>query len=298
MFPDYKLPDPRAGQPVSAHEIANLSKAVKALQPSVGWGMRISKTSQGVMYALDKSVVQKAVKSKMPFDASMSEHEAGSGSGVVRILAGKLWYGLGGAMAEVEPSGMDGDGWDVSVDTLENGLTIGIVCDPGTTGPEGFPVSFTVGVIPSNPSPEEGGASTGWVDVEGMHYFPLVRFVEIQEGGSYTGPYAFTVTAPSSAEGATGNSTYYAVQSHHGDVLYDFGSGAAFIAEITNGGPGTVHSYIAVDGSEVTGELLVVELAETSTLPQGSRVIAHTISVHSLPAGTTGTPPATETAQE
>ena len=278
MFPDYKLPDPRAGQPVSAHEIANLSKAVKALQPSVGWGMRIAKTSQGVMYALDKSVVQKAVKSKMPFDCSLLEQTGDSSAITVKVLPGKFFYGFGGELADIPATRLQGDGcWHVGV-TVGNGATIGIVA--GEAEYEGLPENFWVSTIPSSPSKAESGATKAWVDINGLNYYPILRFVKEADGGSYEGPVAFTVK--------TADGTYAAVQSHHGDVLYSFSGGEAFVGEVVSGGSGTEYGVKIITDPDIEGgTLYVVELNGESTIPVGSRVIGHKVSCVSLPSGNT-----------
>lgn len=280
MFPNLQLDEPKGGDKVSATTIRNLVKSVKSLQPTVGWGMRISKTPMGVMYELDKSVIQRVSKTKMPFDASLKEQTQDSANIVVTILSGNLYYGVGSFWCEVERDGMTGDGWNVSV-SLSDGVTIGIVTEYESSETNlAAPENFHVDVIPSNMTGNDSGA---WVDAQGLHYYPLVRFVDGTAG--YEGPYIFSVNA--SVDGAI--KTFYAVQSHHGDVFFEFNDSTPFVARISSGSGGR-YSISVQDGSGQWvnyGYVDIVELSGAATFPSGSRIICQPIYTIAYGSGST-----------
>lgn len=274
MFPNLQLDEPKGGDRISATTIRNLVKSVKSLQPTVGWGMMISKTPQGVMYQLDKSVIQRVSKVKMPFDGSLDEQTGDSSTIVVRVLKGSLYYGLGTTYGEVTPTQLQDDYWRVGV-TLAEGVMIGIVCDYSDNAVGEGPESFHVDIIPSIGSQNY----ENWVDEVGLHYYPLIRFVDGTAG--YEGPYIFSVNASVGGE----TKTFYAVQSHHGDVFFDFNVDLPFVAEILSGNNGR-YSINVVDASgTASGYINVVELATAATFPSGSRVIGHPIYANVLASG-------------
>jgi hypothetical protein len=129
------------------------------------------------------------------------------------------------------------------------------------------------------------------MDANGLHCFPLVRFKKVGPEHDYDGPYIFSIRVTSDDDGTSGTEeeqkydTYYAIQSHHGDVLFDNNDCAAWVGEVRSGGNGTF-SVGAADSSGTDANVIhVVEIAGCATLPYGSRVIVHRITTESLASG-------------
>ena len=247
-----------------------------------GIGVKVNRTLNGT-----NLVVQPGDKSKpsnarlfMPFDALLHYQTEKSSAIVVRVLTGNLYYGLGNYWSEIPQANLTGDYWDVSV-SVADGLTLGIICDYSSSSSGEGPESFHVGIIPSLEEASSSGYQDAWVDNEGLHYYPLVRFVDGTNG--YDGPYVFSVTVE---DGQT-EKKFYAVQCYHGDVFFDFNGAQPFVAEIVSGENGR-YSINVVGGTGVgSGWIDVVEIATAATFPSGSRVIAHPIFVTSLASGST-----------
>lgn len=238
-----------------------------------GIGIKVTRGPNGTNISTTGGTISPSVpRTKMPFDASLKERTGDSASIVLRVLIGDLFYGLGHSWTKVEQSNLNGDYWDVSL-TVANETYVGIICEYDDEDGGTPPTSFYVGEIPA---PEGGSESSEtWVDSKGLCYYPLVKFV--QGGDDYKGPYIFSVTVTEDNE----EKTFYAIQSHHGDVFFGLGRGDYFIGEVRSGSHGR-YAVNIVDGSGEgsSGETVwidIVELANAATFPTGSRIIGHPI---------------------
>lgn len=285
MNPLINLPEPNPGNKIKASDIRNLSKAVKALQPSVGFGIRISRNNNGTIYSLDKNIIDNKVMYQ-PFDVIMKQL---SGSTLtLTFKAGKLFYVLNNSVLQI-PNEDDGDEIEVIVPGIDNrdDVWIGIKIKFGTEGEEDIPESFSLGVLQK---PDES-TSEPWVDFDGTKCYPLVNIVMRKDGVPYSGPYVamFSIAGIDEGTGTESDERHYIIQSHHGNVWIVNGSeGEAFVADLTtNGSMGGFRASI-VDGlGNSSGEITVhvTELALTASLPTGARCIAHKIPVKSAAAG-------------
>lgn len=253
-----------------------------------GIGVKVTRTTNGtnlIVHPGDKSKPSKGIK--MPFDCQLIEHEADSLAIEVHVLCGKLFYAVENGMVEIPPENLIGeDFWDLGL-TLADNLTIGISCNYDPEAETIVPDSFTVSEIPSDPSEE-------WLTANGLHCYPLVRFTKVGPNQEYEGPFIFSIQVPHDGEGGGSESeepefdTYYAIQSHHGDVLFDNNDCAAWIGEVRSGSNGTF-AVSTVDSSGTHADTIhAVELAGSSTFPYGSRVIVHRITTESLASGNYG----------
>ena len=258
-----------------------------------GIGVRVLRSPQGTNISLTsvKKTTSAIDGSTMPFDCTLVEHEEGSLSAEVHVLCGKLFYAIENGVVEIPPEDLIGeDYWDLNL-TLADNLAIGIQCTYDSESETQIPESFTVGEIPYDPY----NAQDGWLDADGIHYFPLVRFIKVGSEQEYNGPYIFSIKVPSEDEGSSGTEeeeqkfdTYYAIQSHHGDVYFDNNDCAAWIGEVRNGSNGSFY-VVTVDGSGTNSTTIhAVELAGSCTFPYGSRVIVHRIMTESLASGDYG----------
>lgn len=246
-----------------------------------GIGIKVTRGPNGTNISTTGGSIPPSVpRTKMPFDALFQDQTDKSRAIVVRVLTGNLYYGLGNYWSEIPQTGLIGDYWDVSV-SVADGLTLGIICEYSSSASGEGPIGFHVGIIPSLEEASSSGYQDAWVDNEGLHYYPLVRFVDGTNG--YDGPYVFSVTVE---DGQT-EEKFYAVQCHHGDVFFDFNDAQPFVAEIVSGSNGR-YSINVVGGTGVGSNWIdVVEIATAATFPSGSRVIAHPIYMTSLASGST-----------
>ena len=267
------------------------TKEINSNRIQNGLGVLVTRTPNGTNLVVHPGKGGKgAAATSMPFDCQLVEHEADSLAFEVHVLCGKLFYAIENGVVEVPPEDLIGEGyWDLNL-TLADNLTIGIQCTYDSESETQIPESFTVGEIPYDPY----NAQDGWLDANGLHCFPLVRFIKIGPEQEYNGPYIFSIRVPSDDEGSSGAEeeqkfdTYYAIQSHHGDVYFDNNDCAAWIGEVRNGSNGSYY-VVTVDGSGTESSVIhAVELAGSSTFPYGSRVIVHRIMTESLASGDYG----------
>lgn len=242
-----------------------------------GIGVKVTRTPNGTnLIVKSENATTSGSISKMPFDGSLSEHTGDSSSAVIKVLKGSLFYVLAGEVAEVPHANLTDDYWNVSV-TLYDGLTIGIVCDYSSNAGGTGPVSFHVDVIPNASTTD-----TAWTGPNGLLYYPLIRFVDGTTG--YDGPSIFSVSYSS---GGT-STTLYAVQCHHGDVVYYHNNDYPYVARITASGDGGRYSVSPVsETASSSSYVYVVEIAGTATIPVNSRVVAHTVYSEILGSGST-----------
>ena len=258
-----------------------------------GIGIKVTRGPNGTNISTTGNNIRPSVTKRqtMPFDCQLIEHEDDSLAIEVHVLCGKLFYAIENGVVEIPPEDLIGeDYWDLNL-TLADNLTIGIQCTYDSESETQIPESFTVGEIPYDPY----NAQDGWLDADGIHCFPLVRFIKVGSEQEYNGPYIFSIKVPSEDEGSSGTEeeeqkfdTYYAIQSHHGDVYFDNNDCAAWIGEVRNGSNGSFY-VVTVDGSGTNSTMIhAVELAGSCTFPYGSRVIVHRIMTESLASGDYG----------
>lgn len=255
-----------------------------------GLGVLVTRTPNGTNLVVHPGKGGKgATATSMPFDCQLVEHEADSLAFTVHVLCGKLFYAIANGVMEIPPADLIGeDYWNLDL-TLTDNLTIGIQCNYDEEDDEtNIPESFTVSEIPYDPYDTQDG----WLDANGLHYFPLVRFIKFGPEQEYEGPYIFSIQVPHDGEGQGTEEqefdTYYAIQSHHGDVYFDNNDCAAWIGEVRSGSNGTFAVSIADSSGTDADTIHAVELAGSCTFPYGSRVIVHRILTESLASGDMG----------
>ena len=274
MQPDFHLTEPKPGDKITALRETNMVKAVKALQPSVGFGMMISRNNNGVMYSVKKGeVTGVASRTKMPFDCQLILQEPDTTSIQVHVLKGRLYYGAGNSLVEVQPTDVVADDyWDLSV-TVSDGLMLGVVCSYDEYSETSIPETFTVGSIPPD---------AALLTEIGLRYYPLVRFIKLGPEEEYGGPSIFSFQVPVEDSETDERDTYYAIQCHHGDIVFDHNDYSPWVG-VVNGTGGNGSYYVS--GKTVN----VVEIAGSTTIPDGSRILVHRIMCESLAAGQTST---------
>ena len=281
------LSTPREGQNI-LRWAKEATREINSNHIQNGLGIKVTRTPNGtnLIVAENKSKLQG--KTTMPFDCMLVEQTEKSSAVEVHILNGNLYYGTGNGLVKIQQTGLVGvDYWDLSI-SVTDGLTLGIVCNYDSESEDtSVPDSFSVGEIPPTPDSSgiDYGSGTKWMDAQGLHYYPLVKFVKFTAGQTYDGPYAFSI-------GVTGEGEepdiYYAVQCYHGDIVFDNNDYSPWIGEVQSGGHGT-YAVRNVDGSGQNADVIhVVEQAECTTLPYGSRVIVHRIMTESLSSGAYG----------
>lgn len=292
MNPDFKIKEPSVGDRITAKQTADMVKAIKALQPSVGFGLKISRNNLGTIYSLDESIIQKNTNKPMPFDATYMLSAEGSETGsAFRIQKGNLYitYDHHTALINPEEERQVYD-YPYEFDTENEGkwaLCLSCKYEDGgeyDTVNTVLPINWGFNVI------EISQGLSALTEIARLKYYPIAI---IESHLTETLPDDWS-QGPVKQTWVKQEKSFRMTQVHHGDAWWEDTSGRqAVVAEIQQSGigqHGSMYGQIIDDTGQYPEQGInidAVELAGGTYYPSGARVIAHPIRVKILGGGFT-----------
>ena len=290
MQPDYHINAPKVGEKITAAWGGNVVKSINALQPSVGYGMRISRNDNGVLYELDQTTSKVKGGFDMPFDVSIDRYDDTTHKLYLVVYHGDVYYNLGASTTKIPDAIQNSKeifevDYDFETDDSAD-VILGIQFNYASDGGDGSyaPQDWQFAILPDI-------NSENYADLIGVKYFPIFELrthnrPEDPEEAAHFDEKAYPIKFSFEA----GDNHVIGIQLYHGDIWLSYSDGACYIAEVDQQSQigefdATILDFGDDTASYQTVRVNVTELAFTESLPTDSRVLVHPVYVTAYDSG-------------